>query len=589
MRRTPRAIAAELLRALSRPVPATALAIVVLAIIVFPRMWNAAVDQNTLYVLTRLDAGVPAWDALRYSDDGGGSRHMIESGVMPWFVGPDTGLYWYKPFIGLSLAGLHSIFGHAPLPYWLFAFTVHAAAFLCLALLLRRLLPGPIASLACVTFVLDDVHAEALSWMGAYHSSLMMTFMILGLLAHIRWREGWRPGIWLGLICWACALLSHETALPALAFVACLELFGIPRPRKLQTLVPWIALGLGYLVWYKSAGFGPHGVPDYVDLIAEPGRFLAGVPEQLLGTFTMTMFGNHNSHKLWTYSTDIWISFGIAAVTIPIFVAFVRSTEPTTRTAIGALLLGAFVSHVPLLGYGIMGNGLPSGRKLLIFSIGGAVFWGVVLYQAICWCRQCSHLGERLVAGVAALIFAALSFVWSPTLLEMDSTNRFMHWTAARAGLQYELMHGAKVCGPGRRVVWVRNWGMPYNMYGYLGEAINAHARARHGRRIEPQVILASSWTVPVQPLWLTRTGDQQLELESTPGTPLYPSIALPPNVGELIRVSGAEIVPLATGPTGIWKIRVTFVEPYPARTCVVTMGNPDEVPLPPIGQRLEL
>ncbi len=214
--------------------------------------------------------------------DPAGLARLRHEGVMPWFTAPDLHLAFLRPLTSALMWLDHTLWGRAPLPYHLHTLLWYAALLAAAALLLRRVLPPGLALLALLLFCLDDAHAMVASWVAARHASVACALGLLGLSAHIRWREQrWRPGAVLAPLAFAAGLAASEMAVGMLAYLFAWEL--VRRRRGWwQALAPAAALLLAYAVVYRLTGSGTRGSGGYLDPSGDPTGFLGALPGRVL-------------------------------------------------------------------------------------------------------------------------------------------------------------------------------------------------------------------------------------------------------------------------------------------------------------------
>src|SRR5262249_4386496 len=147
------------------------------------------------------------------------------------------------------------------------------------------------ASLALLFFVIDDAHTQPIGWISCRHVLIAAAPTLLGLAAHLRFRErGFRAGRWLAPLGIAIGLLGGETALGGAALVVAYELVGPgslagPRPqplaRRLAAAAPTLAVVGAYLVIYRALGCGASASGAYVEPLTEPLAFVTAVAVRL--------------------------------------------------------------------------------------------------------------------------------------------------------------------------------------------------------------------------------------------------------------------------------------------------------------------
>jgi hypothetical protein len=265
-------------------------------------------------------------------------------------------------------------------------------------------------------------------------------------------------------------------------------------------------------------------------------------------------------------------------------VAALRTHTPEERRAIAGLLLGSVFSLAPgLSGLMVVGPDWVSDRNLLVFSIGVALYWALVLRQAFQWSQASGRLHLRLVGAVAAVAVLGLTLVWSPIRLRSK--------VADAAGFLTLLVEGGEsfkgkvgtweaglhICEENRNIVWLRN---PFPEFPAWGGA----ALHKNGEELRPQVVLGEVET----PLVAARLGPRRITLrgervtQHTGRRPLEPGQRLAVPIGEVrvIEVSGEFV-------TSIEVELVKEIEEH----CFLSAdpeGTVSRVALPPSGQSIE-
>src|SRR5262245_7573859 len=137
-------------------------------------------------------------------------RTMQNAGAMPWFFSPAFKMTFLRPLTSASIALDHAIFGLWPIGYRLQATVWFILLVVGVGLTLRRVLPGRLGVLALLVFTASGIHAS-LFWNATRHIVVAGGLGMLGLAAHVRWREaGWWSGRVLSMIGFALSLLASE-------------------------------------------------------------------------------------------------------------------------------------------------------------------------------------------------------------------------------------------------------------------------------------------------------------------------------------------------------------------------------------------
>ena len=140
--------------------------------------------------------------------------------------------YW-RPLTTVVLFAAQQVGGGSPAAFHAFSIALHAAAAIAVFLLVRRLTRGDLPGLcAAVLFALHPVQVESVAWISAISDPLQGLLVLLGLVAHLRWREAGSPGLPLvPALCLGTALMAKESAIALLPLVIALDL-GRPRTES---------------------------------------------------------------------------------------------------------------------------------------------------------------------------------------------------------------------------------------------------------------------------------------------------------------------------------------------------------------------
>lgn len=195
---------------------------------------------------------------------------------------------YYRPVVTVSYMVDYSFWGLDPRGYHLRNIALHAAATLLLLLVFGRIFPGrpSSAALAAAFFAAHPIHTESVSWISGRTDLLAGLFFFAAFYCYLRARapgEGgdratarriWGAG---GVVCFALAILSKESALVLPAALAAYELcLGSPGRaadwrRSVVRTAPYWMVGAVYAVGRLLmslppprneyvAGFGSYGI-----------------------------------------------------------------------------------------------------------------------------------------------------------------------------------------------------------------------------------------------------------------------------------------------------------------------------------------
>jgi hypothetical protein len=133
-----------------------------------------------------------------------------------WFQNPGRlpQSAFYRPLENAWFAANATLFGMHPVAWHLAKIALHAVAVV-LCFRVAQLLAGDVATglLAAAIFAVMPAHVEAVVWASAIPEPLSTTFELSAMLFLIRRKPGWSRGSFIALIFYACAILTHESAI----------------------------------------------------------------------------------------------------------------------------------------------------------------------------------------------------------------------------------------------------------------------------------------------------------------------------------------------------------------------------------------
>jgi hypothetical protein len=202
----------------------------------------------------------------------------------------------------------------------------------------------------------------------AARNLLMAAFFgFLTVYFHDRWRrDGWRPGIYLGLVSLILCLLSAEMGVSTVAYLLAYSLF-LERdkgPRRFLGLAPYLVVTLGWWVLYQVRGYGAWGSGFYLNPVREPLQFALALIERL----PMLLMGRWVTPDPVTYAVlSSGAKFLYWAVGILVLALIGLMLSPLIRgDRAGRFYAGGMLAAV----IPICAVSPPSGRHLLFISLG---------------------------------------------------------------------------------------------------------------------------------------------------------------------------------------------------------------------------
>ncbi len=387
-------------------------AVVIAALLVaLPTIGAGFFFDDYLHLLTLRGEGFGATPLdlfLFATGDETAMAEYINTGPYPWYTWPALKLHFFRPLssatmmLDFHLFGEHAVFHHlhSMLWYGLLAW----GAFL----VYRRLFTLPVAGLCVLLYIVDEGHLLPVLWLSNRNALVSAAPALLGLVAHLRWREeGWRPGMPLSLAGYATGLLGGETALGILGFVAAYEFLGKGHWReRARGLAPAALLGVLYIVGYKLGGYGAEGSGVYFDPIGEWPLFLAQAPGRMMELAGAQFFSLPVELSVFLPGAGLLMPV-LAAVLLFLFAKALRpvwnSVGSSTRHHLAWLLLGSLFAALPALAT------FPSGRLLTLPSLGACALIGVFLQACLGRATAVVPRLSRVVAGCLVVIHIFLA------------------------------------------------------------------------------------------------------------------------------------------------------------------------------------
>ncbi len=256
--------------------------------------------------LTPIGEGTnPLLDLFAFAGDRDRLAHLIDLGFYPWWTHPDLEIRFFRPVTAVLGMADHALWPDVPVLHHAHSLLWFGLAVLAVALLYRRVHgPVAVAGLAALLFAVEDAHAMPAVWLANRNSIIALTFGVVAILAHVRWRQEGRRGYLAGaLAALAVGLCSGEAALGAVAYVfawqVCMEDEG--WGRRLAALAPYAALVVVWRVIYDALGCGTVGCGLYVDPGSHPVQFVSALILRWPVLFAA---------QWWQLSADLWAGFG---------------------------------------------------------------------------------------------------------------------------------------------------------------------------------------------------------------------------------------------------------------------------------------
>ncbi|MBL7647404.1 MAG: hypothetical protein JNK74_14555 [Candidatus Hydrogenedentes bacterium] len=333
----------------------------------------------------------------------------INTGPYPWYTWPALKLHFFRPLSSATMMLDVYLFGERPVFHHLHSILWYGLLVWAVFLIYRRLFTLPVAGLCILLYIVDEGHLLPVLWLSNRNALVSAAPALLGLAAHLRWREeGWRPGLPLSIAGYATGLLGGETALGIFGFVAAYELLGSGSWRtRARCLAPAALLSVVYIIGYKLGGYGAEGSGVYFDPIGEWRLFLAQAPGRMLELAGAQFFSLPVELSVFLPGAGLLMPL-LALALLVLFSAAAqpvwRTLEIRTRRNLSWLLLGSLLATLPALAT------FPSGRLLTLPSLGACALLGVFLDPCL---RRAAAVIPRL-SRVIALGLVIIHVVLAP-------------------------------------------------------------------------------------------------------------------------------------------------------------------------------
>ena len=530
------------------------------------------------------------WDLFTFSTgEPTEVRQLMARGSLAWWSDPHLRLSALRPLSSALMWLDVTLFGHDP--FWPHVHTLlwWMALVGAVAWLYGLVLARSTAALAVVLYAVDECHVFPLAWLANRNVLVAAFFGVLGLVAHLRWREhGSGAGAWWSVLAFIFSFAAGEYALASLAYVAAYEIAGARDGwrRRLTGILPLVLLTAAYVTIHRAAGFGAQASGVYFDPLREPLAFLQALSTRapvLLGDLLLAVpTGRVTFSPQWQPLQGLAGLAGLALI-VPLLSVMRQSGDGHAARSGRWMLLAAVMAIFPLCASFV------STRLLVIPAVGGHAAVAVLLRWA--WVQWVSRSRQRgaswrwgtAVAAGLAVAHLGLAPWWSfqeqRTIVALnhgslaavrssdirDEAVKDQRLVVLTAGDPNTLLYPPLIQwsegGPLPRSWWV------------LSMAPGRHRLAR----------------VDAQTLELTAL---RAEMLASPVERMFRREDRPLAAGTQVDVPGLSITVMETGRVGPTRVRFRFADVLDGdavRFLVTTAGALRRYPLPPVGGQVML
>jgi hypothetical protein len=360
-------------------------------------------DYVYLYILESQPDGT-SFPTNLFSFVSGNEQETVElarRGYLPWWIYDGLHIVFWRPLSSLLMRIDHALFGHGAWAYHIHSLLWWLGTLVAAGLLLRKVLPGRVGTIALLLFALDEAPVLPAIWIANRNALVSVLPALLGLWAHLKWRQdGWRAGRHLAVAGFGVGLLGGETALSMLAYLLAYELWGTKdtRRERLIALAPAVGLLAIYILTYRLLGGGVHGSGIYIDPVNDLPTYLTALPSRILTLLAGGIMGF--SADFWLFAPGLrpillLVGGGGIVLLMLLLRAIWPSLQPDTRTGLRWLLPGSALALLPVAAT------FPSDRLLLAPALGLSAALAAVLVHA--W-RSWRERRRWFVIGTGALL-----------------------------------------------------------------------------------------------------------------------------------------------------------------------------------------
>ncbi len=292
----------------------------------------------------------------------------MDAGVLPWWTLESAQVKFFRPLAAFSLWLDYKLWPDSSFLTHLHSILWYGALCLVAAILYRRLAGNTSQTgLAAILFALSVAHIGCVFSLAARNLLMTGFFGLLAIVFHDCWRkDSWRAGAFLASFCLVLSLLSAESGVATIAYLAAYALFLDDRgwKNRILSVAPYILISVVWWLAYTLSGYGAWGSDFYLNPGREPLAFIWGIitraPLVLLGQwvlpdpvlYSLLSFGAKTIY--WALAVGILVF--IADLLLPII-----KMDRLARFWCGGMLLAVLP---------VCAVSLPSGRHLVFISLG---------------------------------------------------------------------------------------------------------------------------------------------------------------------------------------------------------------------------
>jgi protein O-mannosyl-transferase len=349
-----------------------------------------------------------------------------------WFRNPEAlpQSVYYRPLQNVWFAANTLFFGTHPAPWHLATVVLHVVA-VALCFRVAQLLTRNVAAglLTAAIFAVMPAHVDGVVWASAIPEPLSTVFELGAMVFLIGRKPGWSRGLFISAILYACAILSHESAilfpLMVFAYVFLFEANQVgTRPRILSALrvcAPFAVVVIAYMCARVNALgldflFGPQYSANYstgptiVRAVVvskphySPSQIVMTLPVVLIAYLAVLALPGlaGPAHAVeWITHPEPLVFLSAASLVILAAAAFVFAWRSTNRRIYLFCAVWSLITVAPALNLNALWT-LVEDRYLYAPSFG----WSLAVAVAVSEIAASGSLARKAVGAAMAVLLA---------------------------------------------------------------------------------------------------------------------------------------------------------------------------------------
>ncbi|REH40317.1 hypothetical protein DFR26_0517 [Paraperlucidibaca baekdonensis] len=330
----------------------------------------------------------------------------MTSGILPWWHWDDAKVQFFRPIGELLIRLDYALWPDNFALMHLHSIAWYGALIGVVAMLYRQLLPLRwVAVLATLLFAVDYGHAAGVAWLCNRNVLVAMILSLLCLHCHRRGTR-WMLVIAAGLF--AVSLAASEAALAISGYLLAHELLLTQHSpaKRILRLLPYALIGLGWISFWFSQGYGVSGPGFYIDIAHQPLLFMEKLlyraPAYLISQLALPPVEVFGALELPTLPDALrWLAMGLIAGLLALLVWLLRpllKQSPMARF----FALGMVIAALPIAASS------PVSRSLWYVSFGALGLVAMYIAQAYGSSRDSAPLKRTQVFAKCLLVIHLL-------------------------------------------------------------------------------------------------------------------------------------------------------------------------------------